>query len=247
MMALDKTRIVIDPGHGGSETGAVANGYVEKELNLKTALFLKEFLEQYQDVEVIMTRTTDKELSLKQRGDIAKQNKADLLISVHFNAYDSSAKGFEAIYSYGCAKSKLVAEQILWQVTKLGLWKRGIWTKKSSHADVNYYGVLRHTAPIPCLIVEGLFLTNKDDIKFLEDNNFLRNLAEAYATGIANQLRLERKGPEMWKKKIVEDAFDLGLITDKAWIEKADEVATVWFVLAVAINILKKLPNQKEK
>lgn len=192
--------IICDPGHGGTETGACANGYIEKDLNLKTALLLKEKLEQYKDVKVILTRDIDKELSLKQRGDIAKQNKADMLISVHFNAYNSSAKGFEVIYSYKCEKSKAIAESIFNEVIKLGLHPRGVWTKKSEHGEYNYYGVLRNTAPIPAIIVEGLFLTNTEDIKFLQNPEFLDNLASAYCQGIVNYFSLKRVKEMTWQE-----------------------------------------------
>lgn len=182
--------IVCDPGHGGTEPGASANGYIEKDLNLKTALLLKEKLEQYKDVKVILTRGTDISLSLKERGDIAKQNKADMLISVHFNSYTSTAKGFEVIYSYNSMESKAIAESVFNEVIKLGLYPRGVWTKKSGHGEYNYYGILRNTAPIPAIIVEGLFLTNTEDVKFLKKAEFLDNLANAYCQGIVKYFGL---------------------------------------------------------
>jgi len=64
-------------------------------------------------------------------------------------------------------------------------------------------------------------------------------LIRSYIEKFKNPVKKEE--PEMWKKNIVKEAFDLGLITDKSWIDKADEPATVWFVLAVMINLFKKL------
>jgi N-acetylmuramoyl-L-alanine amidase len=195
--------IVIDPGHGGSESGACANGYIEKDLNLQTSLLLKKELEKY-GFKVLMTRETDKELSLKQRGDLAKQNKADFFISVHFNAYNSTAKGFEVIHSYNSEHSSKIAKLIFEEVAKLGLYRRGVWTKKSGHGDYNWYGVLRSSFPIPAIIVEGLFLTNAEDIKNLKDPMFLEKLAKAYAIGICRY-------------------FDIN-ITEKSELEKALDI-----------------------
>lgn len=56
---------------------------------------------------------------------------------------------------------------------------------------------------------------------------------------------VKKEGPEMWKQKIVEEALNLGLITDKTWVEKADTTPTVWFICAVAINLYNKLKGGK--
>lgn len=86
----DEIVICIDPGHGGENLGAeyYQNGGIveEKWLDLKIGLFLKEELEQYEGVKVIITRTEDIDLSLGERADIAKANGADYFISVHNNA-----------------------------------------------------------------------------------------------------------------------------------------------------------------
>ncbi|HEX4956317.1 MAG TPA: N-acetylmuramoyl-L-alanine amidase [Thermoanaerobaculia bacterium] len=86
------TTIVIDPGHGGTETGAIGKGgAVEKELALALALALERRLEaELPGVRVVLTRTEDLLLPLAERAAIANQNKADLFISIHLN---SSAGG----------------------------------------------------------------------------------------------------------------------------------------------------------
>lgn len=86
----DMIVICIDPGHGGENLGAEyhQNGGIveEKWIDLKIGLFLKEELEQYQGVKVIITRTGDTDVSLEERANIAKSNGADYFISVHNNA-----------------------------------------------------------------------------------------------------------------------------------------------------------------
>lgn len=64
---------------------------------------------------------------------------------------------------------------------------------------------------------------------------------KAYKEAAIQSQPAKKEESEMWKKKIIEEAFDLGLITDKTWIEKADEKPTIWFVCAVAINLYKKI------
>lgn len=78
--------IVIDPGHGGENRGGEVPGqFLEKELTLQTAQAMKQTLEQFEGVEVYLTRTTDQELSLEERAQIAKAYGADFLFSLHYN------------------------------------------------------------------------------------------------------------------------------------------------------------------
>lgn len=93
--------IVIDPGHGGVDPGAVGRkGLYEKDANLAIARYLKEFISDSLDVKIIMTRDTDKYLSLKARTQIANRNSADLFISIHCNASAKSnvMGGFETYF-----------------------------------------------------------------------------------------------------------------------------------------------------
>lgn len=92
--------IVIDPGHGGNDTGAISpRGLREKNLTLAIAKLLKVELKKRIDADVVLTRTTDKYLDLYERTDIANNLSADLFISVHVNAaYRKGAKGVETFF-----------------------------------------------------------------------------------------------------------------------------------------------------
>ena len=97
-LGLKVRTIMIDPGHGGKDPGAVANGLREKDINLRMARILGAMLKE-QGFEVHYTRTTDKFIPLEERTAMANARDADLFISVHCNAYkDTSAKGFEVYY-----------------------------------------------------------------------------------------------------------------------------------------------------
>ncbi|RLG11987.1 hypothetical protein DRN73_03900 [Candidatus Pacearchaeota archaeon] len=93
-------RIVIDPGHGGGDPGAIAfNGIKEKDVVLKIAKELKKILENSLGIEVILTRERDVFIPLMQRAAIANSKKADLFISLHLNSSpDHSARGIETYY-----------------------------------------------------------------------------------------------------------------------------------------------------
>lgn len=97
-LGLTVRTIMIDPGHGGKDPGAVANGVREKDVNLRMAKIMGRLLRQ-QGFEVHYTRTTDKFIPLEERTALANAKNADLFISVHCNAYkDGSARGLEIYY-----------------------------------------------------------------------------------------------------------------------------------------------------
>ena len=97
MMAQKSFTVVLDAGHGGKDAGAVGKFSKEKDLNLKLALKVGELItEQYPDVKVVYTRSTDVFIPLQNRADIANKNNADLFISIHTNAAESkTARGVE--------------------------------------------------------------------------------------------------------------------------------------------------------
>ena len=104
MMAANKAfTLVIDPGHGGKDTGASGAFSKEKDINLTVALAFGQYIERNcPDVKVIYTRKTDVFIPLMERANIANKNKADLFISVHTNALPPGriARGFET-YTLG--------------------------------------------------------------------------------------------------------------------------------------------------
>lgn len=91
--------VVIDPGHGGKDPGAVANGLQEKDIVLDVSHKLGDYIENRLDIEVIYTRTDDRFIALEERGHFANRNSGDLFISLHANAFrSSSVKGTETYF-----------------------------------------------------------------------------------------------------------------------------------------------------
>ncbi len=94
----DKVVVVLDPGHGGKDFGACDNGAKEKDITLAVAKKLAKLVEsKLKDVEVVMTRSTDKYLTLQQRADIANDSHGDLFMSIHVNSVDKKNKRRKSI------------------------------------------------------------------------------------------------------------------------------------------------------
>ena len=98
-MGLRVAKVVIDPGHGGHDPGATANGVTEAELVLDIALRLQALLEQVPGLEVVLTRRTNEFVPLEERTAIANREGADLFLSIHANSSPvASSSGVETYY-----------------------------------------------------------------------------------------------------------------------------------------------------
>lgn len=208
--------IVIDPGHGGSDSGAVrrkGNSKViealEKNLNLQIATAIKNRLSQYAGVTALMTRTKDEYVGLVDRTNYAAKVHADAFISVHLNAASPTARGAEVWYPNSHYDSncynvgKKLANSILDSLKKLGLASRGIAYKNSQGGGkypdgslADYYSVIRTSkeAHIPGIIIESAFITNDNDYKkFLNTKARTNKLGITEADAIAKALGLSKR------------------------------------------------------
>jgi len=102
LFGLDVKNIVIDPGHGGRDPGAIgAKGTKEKDITLDVSIRLKKRLLRRQSYNVLLTRETDRTLSLAQRVEFAKSNKGDLFISIHVNSLPNQTLNVIETYYFG--------------------------------------------------------------------------------------------------------------------------------------------------
>ena len=205
--------VVLDPGHGGTDSGAVGNGLQEKDLTLKIAKYCKEELEKYSGVTVYMTREDDRYLGnrvgdaasdLANRVNKAKEWGADLLVSIHINS--GGGQGVEVYYpnsNYNSAigqEGKDSAQKILDELLKLGLKNRGIKIRSANYDTYpdgsleDWYGIIRRSKyeGFPGIIVEHAFIDNVNDAEKLKDESFLKQCGVADATGIANHFGLSK-------------------------------------------------------
>lgn len=171
--------ILIDPGHGGDDPGAVgAGGTRESEVNLAIALKLQEAL-QARGVNAVLTRTGDVSLDLASRARMVDQLGAQALVSVHANSHDvSSALGLETYYRTSI--SQPFAQQIH-QVLVSDLQRpdRGV-------REARLF-VLRHPT-IPSALIEAGFISNPEEEGLLADRDYQKKAAEAIAKGITSYL-----------------------------------------------------------
>ncbi|MCR4892798.1 MAG: N-acetylmuramoyl-L-alanine amidase, partial [Lachnospiraceae bacterium] len=184
--------ICIDPGHGGTDSGASYYGINEKNVNLAIAKKLKSVLENSYGVEVHMTRDTDKSVSLTDRTDKAKDEDCDLFVSIHCNAADStSTVGTMVFYSVksAYAKKSLASHISSAVASALSTSDKGAKTRASTNdANTDYYSVIRTSAAkgIPGLIVEHGFLSNSAEAAKLNNSSYQESIAKAEAKAIYN-------------------------------------------------------------
>jgi N-acetylmuramoyl-L-alanine amidase len=168
---LAGANVVLDPGHGGSETGAVGpGGTQEKAVNLAVAQDAQRALEA-QGATVVLTRTSDYRVTLATRATISNALHPQLFLSIHHNAEPdgpSTTPGTETYYQIRSSASKrlagLVYEELVSALTPYkAAWvaDRDAGAKYRPAGDGgDYYGVLRRTAGTPAVLAEAAFLTN---------------------------------------------------------------------------------------
>ena len=211
----DPVVIVLDPGHGGLDSGvAVPYDGVkvwESTLCLKIAQYCRDYLlEHYENVEVYLTREVDTKMSLEDRVQFAALNEADYMLSIHINSNNGKSRGALALVPRGKyrpaqgAASTRTAEAILEELAALGMTNRGtvVQLGEDRYPDgsyVDYYGIVRGCVKqnIPGIIMEHGFLDNEQDYReFLSTDEKLAALGAADARGLAQTLGLrERRAP----------------------------------------------------
>lgn len=172
--------ICLDPGHGGSEPGAIQNGVEEKEVNLDVALRARALLE-LRGYRVMMTRTTDVEISLARRCSAANKSGAEVFVSVHNNARPPDIDGTTTYYNRGFEDAWRLAACVQRSVViSIGRPDRGLKTRRLY--------VLRNTR-MPAVLLEGVFLTDTEEAGLARDPGFRQRMAEGIALGIDLYLR----------------------------------------------------------
>ncbi|WP_377907822.1 N-acetylmuramoyl-L-alanine amidase [Bacillus daqingensis] len=170
--------IAVDPGHGGEDPGAEANGVVEKEVVLDVGLRLEEEL-RLAGANVIMTRRSDWFPSLEERVQEANQAGADIFVSIHTNAAAATeASGTETFYNETNSPGQsadLAGELQEKTVEKLNTVDRGIH-------DRNFY-VVRETT-MPSALAELAFKTNAEEAEYMKTDQFREDSSEALFEGI---------------------------------------------------------------
>lgn len=178
--------ITIDPGHGGSDSGAVGpNGYTEKEGAFAISQKVASILNQ-SGAKVVMTRDSDVDVygpnasarnELQARVDVGNNANSDIFVSIHCNAFvNPAANGTQTFYYGSSYQGQRLARSIQEKMIEAnGLRDRGIST-------CNFY-VVKHSY-MPAVLIETAFITNYDEEALLSDDEWQTTMAKAIAEGI---------------------------------------------------------------
>lgn len=178
--------ITIDPGHGGSDSGAVGpNGYTEKEGAFAISQKVASILNQ-SGAKVVMTRDSDVDVygpnasarnELQARVDVGNNANSDVFVSIHCNAFvNPAANGTQTFYYGSSYQGQRLAQSIQEKMIEAnGLRDRGIST-------CNFY-VVKHSY-MPAVLIETAFITNYDEEALLSDDEWQTTMAKAIAEGI---------------------------------------------------------------
>jgi N-acetylmuramoyl-L-alanine amidase len=178
--------VVVDPGHGGSDPGAVAHGLKEARLTLTLSKRLRTALLRDFDVRVELTRSTDRAVELGRRATIANDLGADYFVSVHINS--GGGTGYEDFVHTSAAGNSKTAKRRSAVHNEVMAFLRGKGVHDRGKKKDNF-AVLRETK-MPAVLTENLFIDHQADASLLRDDAFLTGLAEAHAKGIGAALAL---------------------------------------------------------
>ena len=221
-------KVVIDPGHGGTDSGATGNNLLEKDYNLLISKYMYDRFKQL-GVPVAITRDSDTTLSPTDRVNTILNkfgNSSDvILISNHVNS--GGGEGAEVIYAL--RNRDTLAKNILNNIGAAGQETRKYYQRRlPSDTSKDYYFIHRNTGNLEPLIVEYGFIDNTKDVGFLKEN--YEELAEAVISAVANYIGVPYTPPE-------------DLITNTYVVQKGDTLYSIANKLGTTVSELKKENN----
>lgn len=181
---MNMVKFFIDPGHGGSDSGAVGNGLREKDLTLAIALKIRNLLLNYENTEVRLSRVNDIFVSLSERARLANSWGANYFLSIHINS--GGGTGFETFIYNSPSSATLSYQNVIHPaiLSQLGLRDRG---KKRAN-----FAVLRETN-MPAILTENGFIDHADDANKLKTTAFLNKVVTGHVAGLIKAFALKQK------------------------------------------------------
>lgn len=183
-------KVFLGVGHGGTDSGAVANGLKEKDFNLSIALACKDELTRH-GVNVGMSRTKDENDPLTDEIKECNAFNPDLALDIHNNA--GGGDGAEVFHYSKGGTSKTLAQNVLNEIVKIGQNSRGLKTRLGDNGK-DYFGFIRDTKA-PAIIVECAFLDNKTDVQIIDTAAEQKTMGIAIAKGVLTTLGIAYKAP----------------------------------------------------
>lgn len=221
-------KVIIDPGHGGTDSGATGNNLLEKDYNLLISKYMYDRFKQL-GVPVAITRDSDTTLSPTDRVNTILNkfgNSSDvILISNHVNS--GGGEGAEVIYAL--RNRDTLAKRILENIGAAGQETRKYYQRRlPSDTSKDYYFIHRNTGNLEPLIVEYGFIDDTKDVEFLKEN--YKELAEAVISAVANYIGVPYTPPE-------------GITTNTYVVQKGDSLYSIANKLGTTVSELKKENN----
>ena len=183
--------IIIDPGHGGKDPGAISkNGTKEKDVNLQISFKTKKLLENL-GYNVLMTREDDTYIGIYDRADFANKANADLFISFHANASgrDTSINGVEVLYCPAYKGDKEEEEQYPFAKSILDFYLKGTGANNRGIKQRADLPVVRMTK-MPAVLLEVGYLTNEEEEKLIIDDKYQDKISDSVVKGIENYFEI---------------------------------------------------------
>lgn len=227
-------KICLDPGHGGSDPGAVGGNQREKDFTLSMAKKLKEYLEE-KGVEVCLTREKDEYVSLSKRCSIANEKGVDLFVSIHVNSATSPlANGVETLCFSANSKGGSWAAKVQNALVEISGWRdRGVKERRD-------LAVLRGT-DMPSILMEVGFISNEQERDELAKENLREKLMMGVAKALTGNVETPKEKEKMyhtldevpeWGKKTIEFLISKkALKGDGNDLNLSEEILRVFVVL----------------
>lgn len=185
--AVAKKVVVLDPGHGGKDPGAVFSGVYEKTLNLDIADRTAKLLEK-KGIKVYMTRENDEYLTLAERPAMAKSLNADLFISIHNNSMPANFKGSMVMYNNKNDSGNKIRNSEIAQIIQDNL-VADVKTGDIGARVRNDLAVLKGIGDTPAALIEVACMSDSSDLASLKKVNFRQKAAQSIADSIVEVLK----------------------------------------------------------
>lgn len=216
-------RVYVGIGHGGSDPGAVGNGFKEKDLTLSIGKYCNERLKQY-GIETKISRTTDIDSSINSKVAASNAFGADVCMDIHINA--GGGDGSEVYYSHVSPNGKKLAQLIVDAMSAIGQNTRGIKTKLDSNGN-DYFGMIRMT-DAPAVLVECAFIDNKTDIQIINTEAKRKIFGYAIADGVAKYLGVKLSTFKPTTSTIINTAAKIDAPDIGGYLKEGDKGVAVY-------------------
>lgn len=226
-------KVYVGIGHGGSDPGAVGNGFKEKDLTLSIGKYCNERLKQY-GIETKISRISDVDSSINSKASASNAFKADVCMDIHINA--GGGNGSEVYYSHVSQNGKKLAQAIVDSTVKIGQNTRGIKTKLNASGD-DYFGMIRLT-DAPAVLVECAFIDSKD-IEIINTEAKRKAFGYAIADGVANYLGVKMPNSKPIQTETIKSQDIRGNDMTRGYFKEGDKNEGVYAYKQLLIALKK--------